>query len=270
MMDNEGTPRWVVGALVALAVLGLAGAGFGWHLYGVIGDLSRSQQSAAAHTGQQITTLEQNLSAAMAANTNLQSDLDVVTKRLRVTQTELRGARKEAAQIRETSDRKISDLGTNVKTELATKASADELKTVNGTVTVVKDDLETTKNELKLARSELGTLIARNHEDINTLRRMGERDYVEFAIAGRNKPQKVGGIILELRSVDVKSNKFTVAMIVDDVRTEKKDRLTNEPIFFYPRGARQPSELVINAIAKEKISGYISSAKPSPGNDRSL
>ena len=53
-----------------------------------------------------------------------------------------------------------------------------------------------------MARSELGTLIARNHEEIDVLRRMGERDYVEFTVDGKNKPQKVGDITVELRSVD--------------------------------------------------------------------
>ena len=78
-----------------------------------------------------------------------------------------------------------------------------------------------------MARSELGTLIARNHEEIDVLRRMGERDYVEFNV-DRSKPQKVGAFTVELRSVNTKKNQYTVALIVDDVRTEKKDRTVNE------------------------------------------
>jgi hypothetical protein len=270
MDDQEGyaMPRWMVGGLAALVILAVAGAGFGWHNYSAINRLDQGQQSAAAEmktsnegTGQQIAALEQKLADVTAANTNLQSDLEVVTRRLRVTQNELQQARKEATQIREASEQQLAALDTNVKSELATKASADELKNVNGVVTVVKTDLETTKNDLKMARSELGTLIARNHEEINVLRRLGERDYVEFSITGRKKPQRVGAVTVELRSVDVKRNKYTVAMMVDDVRTEKKDRLVNEPVFFYPRGSKTPSELVVNSIAKDKITGYISSPK---------
>ena len=129
-------------------------------------------------------------------------------------------------------------MGTAVKSELATKASADQLNTVSGDVTAVKSDLEITKNDLKMARSELGTLIARNSDEIDVLRRMGERDYVEFTIQGKKKPQVVGPVTVELRSVDTKRNKFTVALVVDDLRTEKKDRLVNEPIIFYPRGSK--------------------------------
>jgi hypothetical protein len=121
----------------------------------------------------------------------------------------------------------------------------------------VKTDLEGTKNDLKLARSELGTLIARNHEEIDALRRMGERDYLEFTVPGRNKPQKVGPVSVELRSV----NRFSVVLVVDDVRTENKDRMLNQPIVFYPRSTHQADEFVVNTVGKDKISGYISVPK---------
>ena len=70
----------------------------------------------------------------------------------------------------------------NVNGQLATKANVDDLNKVNGDVTGVKSDLESTKNKLEMTRGEYGTLIARNHDDIETLRRLGERDYYEFTI----------------------------------------------------------------------------------------
>ena len=85
------------------------------------------------------------------------------------------------------------------KTELATKASTDDVKGVDGKVDGVRTDLTGTQSDLKMARSELGTLIARNHEDVDQLRRLGERDYIEFTIDAKNKPQKVGSFVVELR-----------------------------------------------------------------------
>jgi hypothetical protein len=267
----EGTPGWLVPAVIVLALVAIAGLGFGYYNYTRINDFqqattAQSTQMKTTQDGaaQQIAALDQRLTQADAANTGLQSDLSVVTKRLQLTQGELKKARDEAAQLRTDSEQKISDLDTNVsnvKTQLATKASADDLSATNSTVTVVKTDLEGTKNDLKMTRSELGTLIARNHEEIDTLRRMGERDYVEFTIAAKNKPQKVGNITVELKNADPKKNKFTVALIVDDVRTEKKDRLTNEPIVFYTHGLRQADEFVVNSVSKDKITGYISVPK---------
>jgi len=119
-----------------------------------------------------------------------------------------------------------------------------------------------------MARSEMGTLIARNHDEIDQLRRLGERDYVEFTIAGKNKPQKIGSVTVELKGVNEKRNQFSVAMTVEDKQFEKKNRAMNEPIFFYTSGTKLPDELVINKVGKNTVSGYISipkaNAQPQP------
>jgi hypothetical protein len=266
--DVHGTPGWVTAAIVILAIVSIAGLGLAWHNST---ELQQAQQAfgtqmktAEQASTQQIAAFEQKLTQANATSTELQSDLGVVEKRLRVTQGDLKKARDEEAKIREEDAQKLAQMDTDVKTQLATKASSEDLTAVNGSVNNVKSDLENTKNDVKMARSELGTLIARNHEEIDTLRRMGERDYVEFNVTGKNKPQKIGNLTVELRSVDIKKNKYTVALTVDDVRTEKKDRTVNEPVVFYPRGTHQADEFVVNSVSKDKISGYISMSKNVP------
>jgi hypothetical protein len=263
--DVHGTPGWVTAAIVILAIVSIAGLGLAWHNST---ELQQAQQAfgtqmktAEQASTQQIAAFEQKLTQANATSTELQSDLGVVEKRLRVTQGDLKKARDEEAKIREEDAQKLAQMDTDVKTQLATKASSEDLTAVNGSVNNVKSDLENTKNDVKMARSELGTLIARNHEEIDTLRRMGERDYVEFNVTGKNKPQKIGNLTVELRSVDIKKNKYTVALTVDDVRTEKKNRLVNEPIVFYTHGLHQADEFVVNSVSKDKISGYISVPK---------
>jgi chromosome segregation ATPase len=262
---QQGLPRWILPAIVILAIAAIVGVGFGWYDSGRLQDVQASVnaqlQSAQHQTAQQISAIEQKLAQEESANADFQSDLGVVTKRLRLTQSELKQARNEAALIRQESDQKLADLDSSVKDQLATKASNDDLNAVNGTVTGVKTDLAGTKNDLKMTRSELGTLIARNHEQIDFLRRMGERDYIEFTIQDRKKPQKVGNITVELRSVNTKRNQFTVALVVDDVRTERKNRSVDEPIVFYPRGSHQADELVVNSVGKNRISGYVSMPK---------
>jgi hypothetical protein len=266
--ENHGTPGWVTAAIVILAIVSIAGLGLAWH---DSTELQQAQQAfsgeiktAAQNSSQQAAALEEKLTQANATSTELQSDLGVVEKRLRVTQSDLKKSRDEEAKIKEEDAQKLAQMDTDVKNQLATKASTDDLNAVNGSVNNVKTDLENTKNDVKMARSELGTLIARNHEEIDVLRRMGERDYVEFTIQGKNKPQKVGNVTVELRSVDTKKNKFTVALTVDDTRTEKKDRTVDEPVVFYPRGSHQANEFVVNSVAKDKITGYVSMPKNPP------
>ena len=157
--------------------------------------------------------------------------------------------------------KKLAAMDTEVSTQLATKATTDQVKAVSGEVGVVRTDLDTTKKDLHMARSEMGTLIAKNHDDIETLRRFGERDYTEFTMAVKYTPQKVGDITIELRSTDAKKNQCNMAIVVDDKRTEKRNRTINEPIFFYAHGARQPMEVVINQVEKNKVTGYLSVPK---------
>jgi uncharacterized protein YciI len=209
----------------------------------------------------QIAQLQQHQAQADTSNAGLQSDLTVVTKRLRLTQNDLKKSRDEAEAIRTEDQQKIAEVDAAAKTGLATKASTDEVKTVDGKVDGVRTDLSGTQNDLKMARSELGTLIARNHEDVEQLRRLGERDYIEFTIDAKNKPQKVGSFVVELRGTNPTKKRYNVSLIVDDARIDKKNLPINEPIFFHQGSDRRPAELVVNSVAKDKVTGYISVPK---------
>jgi len=64
-----------------------------------------------------------------------------------------------------------------------------------------------------------------------------------------------------LKRTDVKRNKYTIDLMADDRKIEKKDKNTNEPVQFYLSKARQPYELVVNEIRKDQISGYLAAPK---------
>ena len=62
----------------------------------------------------QIAQLQQHEAQADAANAGLQSDLSVVTKRLRLTQGDLKKAREEAEAIRTEDQQKIDEVNGTV------------------------------------------------------------------------------------------------------------------------------------------------------------
>src|SRR6201998_507445 len=259
---------WQLPAIIVLGLVGLAGLGFGWSASSkldstkqdVATELKTTQQSVQ----QDMSSLKDRLAQDEKANTDLQGDLKVVTDKLKITQGQLRKARLQAEAATKQNDettQKLSALDTSVHTELATKAAQDDVKNVDTKVTAVSTDLNSTKEELKMAKSEMGTLIARNHDEIDQLRRLGERDYVEFPLAGKNKPQKVGNVTVELKGINQKRNQYSVVMTVEDKRFEKKNRAMNEPVFFYLSGTHIPEELVINKVSKDQISGYVSIPK---------
>ena len=253
-----GTPRWVGLAVAVVGALALLGLGVGWS---AIGHADRIAQSTETALKQQNDALGQRLARAEDINQQLESDLKVVTDKLNVTQSDLIAARKQNKAAAVTYNKKLDELGSNVNQQLAGKASSDDVNKLGTDVSGVRTDLDATKSNLEMARSEMGTLIARNHDEIDQLRRMGQRDYFEFTVTRKAGAQKVGAVQVELKDTNIKKNQFTINVLADDKNFEKKNRSVNEPIFFYTGGSRQPLELVINKVSKSTASGYLSVPK---------
>jgi chromosome segregation ATPase len=259
------SPAWTLPAVIVLGLVAAGGLYFGWNASSKL-DATQTAVDQKLKTTEQtvqqdVTSLKDRITQDEKTNTDLQGDLKVVTSKLKITQGQLKKAREEAAKAVDETSQKLTALDSSVHTELATKAASDDLKNVDTKVGGVRTDLDSTREDLKMARSEMGTLIARNHDEIDQLRRLGERDYVEFTIAGKNKPQKIGNVTVELKGVNDKKNQYTVAMTVEDKRFEKKNRAMNEPIFFYISGTKLPEEMVINKVGKNTVSGYVSIPK---------
>ncbi len=193
----------------------------------------------------------------------LKDELDAASKRVHATGGELKHARAMVTQLQNDQRQQAEQL----QTELAQKADQQQVGALNQDVSAQRTDLdktktvlETVRTDLGMARSEMGTLIARNHDDIEQLRKLGERDYFEFTAARRN-PVRVGGVALTLTKTNVKRHRFNLDLTADDVQVEKKDRTINEPIFFYVNGSKRPYELVVNEVKVDQVKGYISTPK---------
>jgi hypothetical protein len=255
---TTGTPRWIGLAVAVLGGLSLVGIGVGWS---AISQVKGIEQNTQASLKQSNDALTQRLAKEDEINQQLQSDFKVVTDKLNVTQADLISARKQTKNVAVTYDKKLNEFGNDVNQKLSTKANADDVNKLNGDVTGVKTDLDAQKNNLEMARSEMGTLIARNHDEIDQLRRMGQRDYFEFSVQRKGGAQKVGTIQVELKDTNTKKNQYTINVLADDKSFEKKNRSVNEPIFFYTGGTRAALELVVNKVTKTTATGYLSIPK---------
>jgi hypothetical protein len=141
---------------------------------------------------------------------------------------------------------------------------ATEVGTVKTDVASTRSQLDQAISDMKSMRGDLGVqsgLIATNAKELSALRELGERNYFEFTVSKSDKVQKVGGIALALRKADPKRSKFSVDVLADDRRIEKKDKTMNEPVQFYVQGARQPLEIVINKVEKDRVTGYLATPK---------
>jgi len=182
-------------------------------------------------------------------------------------------ALKKADQIQQQLEAEQRKQQQAVAAELSqVKQNADsQFAAVNTDVSGVKTQLGSTQSELqktiadlKKVTGDLGVqsgYIATNGSEIAVLKRLGERNIFEFNLGRSKAPQRVGDISITLKKTDPKRNKYTIEVLADDKTTEKKDCTINEPVQFYTLKAKQPYEIVVNQVGKDKITGYLSTPK---------
>ena len=193
--------------------------------------------------------------AAGSAKVDAQRHADDVARRLELEQ------KRQAQAIH-------AEIGEVKQTATATNARVGEVSTEVGTVKTevasTKSELDKTIADLKRTTGDLGVqsgLIATNGKELSALKALGERNYFEFDLARTKQAQKVGDITLRLIRADVKHNRFTFELGADDKKVEKRDKNINEPVQFYVAKARQPYEIVVNQVKKDRIVGYLATPK---------
>jgi predicted nucleic acid-binding Zn-ribbon protein len=255
-------PRWVVLLFAVAFVL------VGYLLYASV------SENQALHKGLSDADRKTQALAAQLDKTNsriadLKGQLDVTSQKLGLTQDELARARGLAQSIKkeqQKSDETLRQEIGQVQADTSTKFGqvATEISGTKSDVAATKADLEATKGKLSSTIGDLGVqsgLIARNHDEVDELKRLNERDIFEFDLHKANDPQHVGPIQLVLRKVDTKKFRFTMNVVADDKSIEKKDKTVGEPVQFYVRGARAPYEIVVFELSKDHAKGYLSTPK---------
>ena len=268
IQSGVGAPRWVGLAVAALGGISLIGLGIG---VSALNQSKSVEQTMQASLKQQNDQLSQRLAKEEEQNQQLESDLKVVTDKLNVTQEDLQKARQQSKASVVAYNKKLSGLESNVNTQLATKASADDVNKLGGDVSGVKNDLEDTKSKLERATGDMGVmsgLIARNHYDLEELKRKGDRNYFEFTLQKSKTPQRVGPVQISLNKADQKKSRYTVTVLADDKAIEKKDKTAGEPVQFYVKGTQHyaPYELVVFDVGKNQVTGYLSTPKSAGGS----
>lgn len=284
-METTGMMKWVAGG--ALGALVIAN-GVMYHRVNTLETNLSSQHTAAQAEIQRLndsnTTTTADLNKTIA---DMNAQLEATSK------SAMTASERAQAVASKKAEKLVSEMAANVKqqqqaaderytqeigavktvTEEHT-AKVNELETniggVKETVGTVQQDVAKTKSTLDetiagltSVKGDMGVqsgLIATNAKEISALRELGERNYYEFTVT-KKQPVKVANMTLDLKKVDVKRNKYTVQVMADDKKIEKKDKTINEPVQMYVGGARQPYEIVVNEVKKDTIVGYLSQPK---------
>jgi cell division protein FtsB len=264
--ESTGTPRWIAvlfGVVIAaLAVLGVAGYTTQTRLSQ---DLSKQQEQNKILTAQ--------LDQANSRIADLKSQMEIATQKVGLTQAEIAQAKSRAESIRkeqQASDQRLTSQIGQVQKESEEKigAVATEVGGAKKDIEATKNDLEATKGKLERSMGDMNVmsgLIARNRDDLEELRRRGDRNYYEFTLQRSKTASRVGPVQVSLNRTDPKKSKYTITVIADDKTIEKKDKTSGEPVQFYVKGSSRlaPYEIVVFDVSKNQITGYLATPKDS-------
>jgi DNA repair exonuclease SbcCD ATPase subunit len=153
--------------------------------------------------------------------------------------------------------------------ERARAAAQSGISAVSGEVSALKAEAAATRQRVEQALAELqrtvgdlGRLsgrIATNAQEIALLKQFGEREYLEFDLFKSSAGTRLGNVSVVLKSTDVRAQRYSLDVMIDSLRIEKKDRHINEPLQFYI--GRNLYELVVNRVRQDQLTGYLSSPK---------
>jgi chromosome segregation ATPase len=273
--NGLGTKIWVLFGLV-IALVG-ANVYLYTQLNGTKADLNKTRDaliseidkvreasslSAQSHR-RNVESLKDQLEAAkrqasMAAG---QARVDAIKKSEELT-AQLAKEQQKQGQALKADISKVEESATTANSKIGEVST--EVGTVKTDVASTKTELEKTIANLKRATGDIssqGSLIATNAQELSALKALGERNYVEFRLNKSKEMQKVGDVSVQLKKADMKKNRYTIELLVDDKRVEKKDKTINEPVQFLTSKARQPYEIVVNEVKKDQIAGYLATPK---------
>ena len=250
----------VVPAVIVVGLLGIAGLGFAW---------SSAVRTKHAET-ENYNSLEKRLVQTEQTNAQLRGQLSVVAGRLQLTPEEEAEAQRIAERVRGMDAQQIAKLDADLRSELSAKASASELNTKVSSsdleevrakshreFAAVRKEVNKTKKDMQATVDELNKRLERNQHEIELLRTSGQHMDYDFTLNGKGAKSTIAGVTIELQDSNVKKNQFTMTLLFGTTRLVQKNRSLDEPIFFYRPNDAAPMELIVNHLARHRVSGRL-------------
>jgi hypothetical protein len=281
---NSSYAKWMPVVLLAAAIV-IVGVFLYLRIQGVSGDVSALQVTLQKETA---ALRNENAAARDAAA----KQLEALRGELQSTKAEAAaGVRQASGEARRHAALVAKQLGEqDVKQQQQVASELTEMKesaraanaritdvskdvtSVKSDVSAVKTDVASTRSELQKTVSELkrmngdmgvmSGLIATNGKELAALKELGDRNYFSFNLDKSKRPQRVGDIQVVLKKTDPKRNRYSIDILADDKKVEKKDKAINEPVQFYVTSkSRQPYEVVVNEVQSDRVVGYLATPK---------
>lgn len=245
--------------LILGAIYVIATVVFGIIIFNRMDDLERRQNAKE----------EELLKRVAESSSENRASVDALMQKMGITRQDLT---KRAAALQ----REQKEIASRVEAEA--EQTKQQFGAVSGAVTgvktdvvKVKDDVSATKTDLEATKAKLehaigdlnkeSELIATTHDELEFLKHKGDRNYYEFTLNKGKDTSHVATVGLQLKSTDPKKGQFTLYVLADDKKIEKKDKSINEPLQFYSGKDHNLFEIVVNTVDKNKVSGYLATPK---------
>ena len=242
-----------------------------WHMKAIAGALgigllafggyAMHEHDAAAAAAQQNAQVNASLQATNAQVSQLTSKLNDIEAQRAAAVAQQKAAAQARQQQAAARKAKASASHTVRRDDPRWNKMQAQLDAHQAALDATNQNIDATNKNLESAKTELSGSIAKTHAQLVALQRKGERNYYEFDITKEKNFRHEGPIGIRLRKANTKHSYADLELLVDDRSMSQKHVNLLQPSIFYAADSEAPVEIVINAISKDHIHGYVSAPK---------
>jgi hypothetical protein len=248
------------GAVLLLVTLGLAGF-VGYKIF-----TQTSQANAIAAANAQVEQLQQQLADS-------QKRLEELEKRRKSVKVETPVATPQPAVAKTPAVRTVyrvaaaSALPPQPKPTVVTNPVAPAVSVPNANTVAIQSELNANHEAWQATTDRLADVVgvvgqqqnelSETREAVNQLLSQTRRQALSFELLRGSNRMPVGPVTLQLKSVDAKSQRYSVCVYFEDRCIELKDRVLNEVVVFVVSKNSAPLELVATKVLRDQVVGYL-------------
>lgn len=205
------------------------------------------------HAAQHLAAQNQQMTTQLASTRGELNDLNA-----KVNQIEQQAAAQQALAMQAAQQQQQQPIVHHVGKPHAGRVADPRWKKMQAQLDAQGKEIAETRGDLVSAKTELGGSIAKTHDELVVLEKRGQRNYFEFDLTKDKQFTHEGPVGVSLRKANVKHQYADLQLMVDDRSLTQKHVNLLQPVMFYESDSEQPIQVVINAITKNHIHGYVS------------
>jgi prefoldin subunit 5 len=244
-------------------VLALALAGFvGYKVF-----TQASQNNAIASANAQVETLQAQLADSQKRLEELQKHHKAVKPELPTPVVQAPAEEKKSAPVKRTYRIAAASALPPQPKPVVSAAPPAALPVASQNTAAIQSELNANHEAWQATTDRLADVVgvvgqqqnelSETREAVNQLLSQSRRQALPFELMRGNNRMPVGPVTLQLKSVDLKGQRYSVCVYFEDRCIELKDRVLNEVVVFVVSKNGSPLELVATKVVRDQIVGYL-------------